>query len=54
MIDQSVFSIMHHEITGKSGKVYVISYEMITKKITWNMEDMYLYRLLDTVIAKRL
>ena len=54
MIDQSVFSIMHHEITGKSGKVYVISYEMITKKITWNMEDMYLYRLLDTIFAKRL
>ena len=54
MIDQSVFSIMHHEITGKSGKVYVISYEMITKKITWNMEDMYLYRLLDTIFSKRL
>ena len=54
MIDQSVFSIMHHEITGKNGKVYVISYEMITKKITWNMEDMYLYRLLDTIFIKRL
>ena len=54
MLDQSVFSIMHHEITGESGKVYVISYEMITKKITWNMEDMYMYRLLDTIIAKRL
>ena len=54
MLDQSVFSIMHREITGRSGKTYVISYEMITKKITWNMEDMYLYRLLDTVIAKRL
>ena len=54
MQDQSVFSIMHREITGKSGKVYVISYEMITKNITWNMEDMYMYRLLDTIIAKRL
>ena len=54
MLEQSVFSIMHHEITGKSGKVYVISYEMITKKITWNMEDMYLYRLLGTIFAKRL
>ena len=54
MLDQGVFSIMHHEITGKSGKVYVISYEMITKRITWNMEDMYMYRLLDTIIAKRL
>ena len=54
MLDQSVFSIMHREITGASGKVYVISYEMITKNITWNMEDMYMYRLLDTIIAKRL
>ena len=54
MQDQGVFSIMHHEITGKSGKTYVISYEMITKNITWNMEDMYMYRLLDTIIAKRL
>lgn len=54
MLEQSVFSIMHREITGASGKVYVISYEMITKNITWNMEDMYMYRLLDTIIAKRL
>ena len=54
MLDQGVFSIMHHKITGESGKVYVISYEMITKNITWNMEDMYMYRLLDTIIAKRL
>ena len=54
MLDQSVFSIMHHEIKGKSGKDFVISYEMITKNITWNMEDMYLYRLLDMIFAKRL
>ena len=54
MMDQSVFSIMHHQITGKSGKVYVVSYEMITKNITWNMEDMYLYRLLGTILTKRL
>ncbi|MCH5196665.1 MAG: GGDEF domain-containing protein [Oscillospiraceae bacterium] len=52
--EQSVFSVMHHEITGKSGKVYVISYEMITKNITWNMEDMYLYRILDEIFTKRL
>lgn len=51
---QGIQSIMHHEITGNSGKVYVISYEMITNFITWNMEDMYLYRLLDSIIKKRL
>lgn len=54
MIDQGIFSIMHHEITGASGKVYVISYEMITKTVSWNMEDSYLYRLLDSIFAKRL
>ncbi|MCH5208149.1 MAG: GGDEF domain-containing protein [Oscillospiraceae bacterium] len=54
LTEQSVFSVMHHEITGKSGKVFVISYEMITKNITWNMEDMYLYRILDEIFAKRL
>lgn len=51
---QSVYSLMHHEITGDSGKVFVISYEMITKFISWNMEDMYLYRLLDSILKKRL
>ena len=54
MMEQSIFSLMQHVITGKSGKVYVISYEMITKTIAWSMEDMYLYRLLDTIFAKRL
>lgn len=52
--DQGIYSIMQHEIVGDSGKVFVISYEMITNFITWNMEDMYLYRLLDTIIKKRL
>lgn len=51
---QDVCSVMHHEIVGKSGKVFVISYEVTSCYITWNMEDMYLYRLLDTIIKKRL
>ena len=54
MLDQSIFSIMQYEIKGDSGKTFVISYEMITKNITWNMEDTYLYRLLNTIFAKRL
>lgn len=51
---QDICSVMHHEITGKSGKVFVISYEITSCYITWNMEDMYLYRLLDSIIEKRL
>lgn len=54
MQDQSVFSIMQYEIKGNSGKTFVISYEMITKNITWNMEDTYLYRLLNKIFSKRL
>ncbi len=50
----NIHSVMHHEITGASGKVFVISYEMLTNFITWNMEDMYLYRLLDSIFRKRL
>lgn len=51
---QNICSVMHHEITGKSGKVFVISYEITSCYITWNMEDMYLYRLLDSIIENRL
>lgn len=51
---QDIRSVMHHEITGKSGKVFVISYEITSCYITWNMEDMYLYRLLDSIIKNRL
>lgn len=54
LLDQGVFSVMQHKFTGVSGKEYVISYEMITKNVDWNMEDSYLYRLLDTIFAKRL
>lgn len=54
VVKQDVCSIMHHKITGKSGKVFVISYEITSGFITWNLEDMYLYRLLDSIIEKRL
>lgn len=54
MDELEIKSIMHHEITGNSGKVFVISYEMLTNFITWNMEDMYLYRLLNSIFRKRL
>ncbi len=54
MENQAIHSLMHREIIGNSGKVFIISYEIISDFITWNMEDMYLYRLLDTIIKRRL
>lgn len=51
---QNVHSLMHREIIGKSGKTFVISYEILSSFITWNMEDMYLYRILDNIISKLL
>lgn len=51
---QNIHSVMHREIVGKNGKKYVISYEVLSNYITWNMEDMYLYRLIDKIISRRL
>lgn len=51
---QGVHSLIHREIVGKSGKTFVASYEVLSNFITWNMEDMYLYRILDKIISKQL
>lgn len=51
---QGIQSVMQHEITGKSGKTFVVSYEITSYYVTWNMEDIYLHRLVDAILAKRL
>lgn len=51
---QGICSVMQSEITGKSGKVYVVSYEITSLYVTWNMEDMYLYRLIESILKIRL
>lgn len=51
---QDICSVMQSEITGKSGKVFVISYEITSSYVTWNMEDMYLYRLIEAILERRL
>lgn len=49
---QGVLSFMHHHFTGDSGKNYVVSYESVVLKNTWNTEDMYFFRILDHILAK--
>ncbi|MDD6572682.1 MAG: GGDEF domain-containing protein [Thermoflexaceae bacterium] len=49
---QGVLSFMHHEITGKNDKKYIVSYESVIVRNTWNTEDMYFYRILDHVLAR--
>lgn len=47
---QGVLSLMHHEITGRSGKEYVISYESVVIRNTWNCEDMHFFRIFDHIL----
>lgn len=47
---QGVLSFMHHEITGKSGREYVVSYESVVIRNTWNNEDMHFFRIFDHIL----
>lgn len=49
---QGVLSFMHHEITGKNERKYLISYESVIIRNTWNMEDMQFFRLFDRIFAR--
>lgn len=51
---QGIRSIMQHRFAGKDGKDYVISYESVSSNDSWHLEDMYLYRLLDWILAASL
>jgi diguanylate cyclase (GGDEF)-like protein len=51
---QGILSFMHHHITGASGRKYVVSYESVILKNTWNTEDMYYFRILNHILAKSL
>lgn len=48
---QEILSFMHREITGKSGKSFLMSCESVSAYDTWNLEDMRFYRILDNVLA---
>lgn len=49
---QGVLSLMHHEIKGRSGKTFVISYESVVVRNTWNLEDMHFFRIFDRVFEQ--
>ncbi|MCM1164815.1 MAG: GGDEF domain-containing protein [Lachnospiraceae bacterium] len=51
-LKQGIMSVMQHRIKGGDQKDYVISYESITNYDTWNAEDLYLYRIIDTILPK--
>lgn len=48
---QGIYSFMHREITGKSGKEYIMSCEAVSALLTWNLEDMRYFRILDKALA---
>lgn len=52
LIRQGVLSFMHHEVMGKDNKKYVVSYESVIIRNTWNTEDMHFYRILDHILAR--
>lgn len=49
---QGVLSLMHHELTAKNGKTFVISYESVVIRNTWNLEDMHFFRILDRIFEQ--
>ncbi len=48
---QGLFSLIQTGFT-LGEKEYVVSYESVTKHITWNTEDLYLYRILNKILEK--
>ena len=48
---QAIYSLMHREITGKSGKRFLMSCESVSAALTWNLEDMRFYRILDSILS---
>lgn len=51
LCSQGIKSIIHIDITGKSGGHYVMSCAFISSLMTWNLEDMRYYRILEKVLT---
>ncbi len=49
---QGVLSFMHHKITGRDGEEFILCYESVVIRNTWNEEDMHFFRILDHILAK--
>ncbi len=48
---QGILSLIQSGFTF-GEKEYVVSYESVTQHVTWNMEDLYLYRILNKIFEK--
>lgn len=51
---QNTRSLMQYELTGASGKQYIVSYEAVKSIITWNTADMSYLRILARVMEQLL
>ncbi len=49
---QGVLSFMHHKITGRDGEEFILCYESVVIRNTWNEEDMHFFRILDHILAR--
>lgn len=51
LCNQGIQSIIHIDITGKSGGHFVMSCASVSATVTWNLEDMRYYRILEKVLT---
>ncbi len=54
LCNQGIQSIIHIDITGKSGGHFVMTCASISTLVTWNLEDMRFYRILEKVLSSLL
>ncbi len=50
LTEQHIWSLMQYEMTGKSGKQYIVSFEAVKTNVTWNLADMSYLRILTRVM----
>lgn len=54
LCNQGIKSITHIDITGKSGGHFVMCCAFISSVMTWNLEDMRFYRILEKILGSLL
>ncbi len=54
LTEQHVWSLIQYEMTGKSGKRYIVSFEAVKTNVTWNTADMSYLRILTKVMENLL
>lgn len=54
LCNQGIRSIIHIDITGKNGGQFVMCCAFISSQMTWNLEDMRFYRILEKILGSLL